>query len=236
MSLVSFPLEWKTHLYRTFSMIQPQKIIIADDHPLFRQALLGTLKNKLSQTLWLEAQTIAELEQLLQSNTESDLLLLDLNIPGAHGFSTLIHVRNHFPQIPVVVVSAHEDQNTIAKAMNYGAAGFIPKSTPVDDIFTAIMAILSGETWLPETFKITSNDTEATDIAERVASLTQQQYRILLMFAQGLLNKQIAYDLNVSEATIKAHATAIFRKLDVRNRTQAVIAISQLDLDESGFN
>jgi len=201
-------------------MIQPQKIIIADDHPLFRQALLGTLKNKLSQTLWLEAQTIAELE----------------NIPGAHGFSTLIHVRNHFPQIPVVVVSAHEDQNTIAKAMNYGAAGFIPKSTPVDDIFTAIMAILSGETWLPETFKITSNDTEATDIAERVASLTQQQYRILLMFAQGLLNKQIAYDLNVSEATIKAHATAIFRKLDVRNRTQAVIAISQLDLDESSFN
>ncbi len=216
-------------------MIQPEKIIIADDHPLFTQALLGTLKNKLSQTQWLEAQTIAELEQQLQNNTDSDLLLLDLNIPGAHGFSTLIHVRNHYPQIPVVVVSAHEDQSTISKAMQYGAAGFVPKSTPVDDIFTAIMAVLSGEIWLPKSFQNTQESSENTDIAERVASLTQQQYRILMMFAQGLLNKQIAYDLHVSEATIKAHATAIFRKLDVRNRTQAVIAIAQLDLSESGF-
>jgi DNA-binding NarL/FixJ family response regulator len=216
-------------------MIQPQKIIIADDHPLFRQALLGTLKNKLSQTQWLEAQTIAELEQQLLDNNDSDLLLLDLNIPGAHGFSTLIHVRNHFPQIPVVVVSAHEDHRTISKAMSYGAAGYVPKSTPVDDIFTAIMAVLSGDIWVPKAFQSFSENVDATDIAERVASLTQQQYRILMMFAQGLLNKQIAYDLNVSEATIKAHATAIFRKLDVRNRTQAVIAIAQLDLNEAGF-
>lgn len=216
-------------------MIQPEKIIIADDHPLFRQALLGTLKNKLSQTQWLEAQTIAELEQQLQDHSDSDLLLLDLNIPGAHGFSTLIHVRNHFPQIPVVVVSAHEDQNTIGKAMGYGAAGFVPKSTPVDDIFIAIMAVLSGDVWLPKSFQSAQGGDGNNDVAERVASLTQQQYRILMMFAQGLLNKQIAYDLNVSEATIKAHATAIFRKLDVRNRTQAVITIAQLDLNEAGF-
>lgn len=214
-------------------MVQPQKIIIADDHPLFRQALLGTLKNKLSQTQWLEAQTIEELEQQLQDNNDSDLLLLDLHIPGAHGFNTLIHVRNHFPQIPVVVVSAHEDHSTISKAMSYGAAGYVPKSTPVDDIFIAIMAVLSGDIWLPKAFQRFSENVDATDIAERVASLTQQQYRILMMFAQGLLNKQIAYDLNVSEATIKAHATAIFRKLDVRNRTQAVIAIAQLDLSEA---
>jgi DNA-binding NarL/FixJ family response regulator len=216
-------------------MFQPQKIIIADDHPLFRQALLGTLKNKLSQTQWLEAQTIAELEQQLQDNNDSDLLLLDLNIPGAHGFSTLIHVRNHFPQIPVVIVSAHEEHNTISKAMGYGAAGFVPKSTPVEDIFTAIVTVLSGEIWLPKSFQDTPKNGESCDIAERVASLTQQQYKILMMFAQGLLNKQIAYDLNVSEATIKAHATAIFRKLNVRNRTQAVIAIAQLDLTEKGF-
>jgi DNA-binding NarL/FixJ family response regulator len=216
-------------------MIQPQKIIIADDHPLFRQALLGTLKPKLSYTNWLEAQTIAELEQQLQDNSESDLLLLDLNIPGAHGFSTLIHVRNHFPQIPVVVISAHEDHVTISKAMSYGAAGFVPKSTPVDDIFAAIMTVLSGEIWLPASFQNSKEDHENCDIASRVASLTQQQYRILMMFAQGLLNKQIAYDLHVSEATIKAHATAIFRKLNVRNRTQAVIAIAQLDLTEAEF-
>jgi DNA-binding NarL/FixJ family response regulator len=217
-------------------MTQPEKIIIADDHPLFRQALLGTLKAKLNDTQWLEAETIDELEQQLQANNDSDLLLLDLNIPGAHGFNTLIHVRNHFPQIPVVVVSAHEDQNTIGQAMNYGAAGFVPKSTPVDDIFTAIMTVLSGDVWLPASFQSTQAESDNSDIAERVASLTQQQYRILMMFAQGLLNKQIAYDLNVSEATIKAHATAIFRKLNVRNRTQAVIAIGQLDLSETGFD
>jgi len=216
-------------------MIQPEKIIIADDHPLFRQALLGTLKAKLSYTNWLEAETIAELEQQLTANNDSDLLLLDLNIPGAHGFNTLIHVRNHFPQIPVVIVSAHEDHETIGKAMQYGAAGFIPKSTPVDDIYTAIISILSGNVWLPASFEQSQNQDSHGNIAERVASLTQQQYRILMMFAQGMLNKQIAYDLNVSEATIKAHATAIFRKLDVRNRTQAVIVISQLDLNEAGF-
>lgn len=213
-------------------MIQPEKIIIADDHPLFRQALLGTLKLKLTQTHWLEAQTIAELEQQLSDNNDSDLLLLDLHIPGAHGFNTLIHVRNHFPQIPVVVVSAHEDQDTIHKSMGYGASGFIPKSTPVDDIYNAIQQVLLGNIWTPEAYSQSSPMQDNNDIAERVASLTQQQYRILMMFAQGMLNKQIAYDLHVSEATIKAHATAIFRKLDVRNRTQAVIAIAQLDIND----
>jgi len=216
-------------------MIQPEKIIIADDHPLFRQALLDTLKVKLTQTFWVEAQTIEELEQQLSANIDADLLLLDLNIPGAHGFSTLIHVRNHFPQIPVVIVSAHEDQDTITQAMEYGAAGFVPKSTPVNTIFFAIQQVLSGDVWLPESYQKNANNNEYSDIGERVASLTQQQYRILMMFAQGLLNKQIAYDLNVSEATIKAHATAIFRKLNVRNRTQAVIAIGQLELSDVNF-
>jgi len=216
-------------------MIQPNKIIIADDHPLFRQALLDTLKSKLTKTTWLEAQTIEELEQQLTNHSDSDLVLLDLNIPGAHGFNTLIHVRNHYPHIPVVVVSAHEDHDTIGQAMEYGAAGFVPKSTPVENIFNAIQQVLSGEIWVPATFKENATKTDNIDIAERVASLTQQQYRILMMFAQGMLNKQIAYDLSVSEATIKAHATAIFRKLNVRNRTQAVIAISQLDLAELTF-
>lgn len=216
-------------------MVQPDKIIIADDHPLFRQALLDTLKIKLTSTQWLEAQTIEELEQQLVANQDSDLILLDLNIPGAHGFNTLIHIRNHYPQIPVVVVSAYEDHDTITKAMDYGASGFVPKSTPVDNIFAAIMQVLAGEIWLPETYQVSSQQDDHADIAERVASLTQQQYKILMMFAQGMLNKQIAYDLNVSEATIKAHATAIFRKLNVRNRTQAVIAISQLDVSEGGL-
>ena len=216
-------------------MVQPDKIIIADDHPLFRQALLETLKGKFTETQWFEAQTIEALEQHLQQQGDTDLLLLDLNIPGAHGFNTLIHVRNHYPQIPVAVVSAHEDHETIAQAMEYGANGFIPKSTPIETIIEGIEAILIGDVWLPESYQLAQADHDNSDIAERVASLTQQQYKILMMFAQGMLNKQIAYDLNVSEATIKAHATAVFRKLNVRNRTQAVIAISQLDINEASF-
>jgi DNA-binding NarL/FixJ family response regulator len=216
-------------------MVLPDKIIIADDHPLFRQALLATLTEKFTNTAWFEAQTINELESLLSGNNDSDLLLLDLNIPGAHGFSTLIYVRKHFPQIPVVIVSAHDNQETINKAMAYGAAGFVPKSTPVNEIYSAITAVLSGEIWLPAAFTLQQSSKEVVNIADRVASLTHQQYRILKMFAQGMLNKQIAYSLHVSEATIKAHATAIFKKLEVRNRTQAVISIAQLDFSESNF-
>jgi len=217
-------------------MYQPEKIIIADDHPLFRQALLATLTPVFAQCQWIEAQTAQELEQSLVEHHDADLVLLDLNIPGAHGFNNLVHIRQQYPHLPVAIVSAYEDAETISKAVELGAAGYIPKSTPIEKILVAINEILSGQMALPESYQPPTNPVSATDIAERVASLTQQQYKILMMFAEGMLNKQIAYDLNVSEATIKAHATAIFRKLDVRNRTQAVIAISQLEVPESGFN
>lgn len=217
-------------------MIQPDKIIIADDHPLFRQALLATLQPKFQYCQWLEAETISELEQQLTAHQEADLLILDLNIPGGHGFNNLVNVRKQHPQIPVVIISAHEDNDTIGKAIELGAVGFIPKSTPVETIYQAIVEVLQGKQWLPAQFKATDNSSsEYHDIAERVASLTQQQHKILMMFAEGMLNKQIAYDLNVSEATIKAHATAIFKKLNVRNRTQAVIAIGHLDLSNQDF-
>lgn len=216
-------------------MMQPEKVIIADDHPLFRQALLETLKTELSSTQWLEAETVAELNTLLSAESDADLLLLDLNIPGAHGFNTLVHVRQHFPQIPVVVVSAYDDSDTISKAMEHGASGFVPKSTPVATIFEAISQVFAGNLWTPPSYSSQQNQHSKSDIAERIASLTQQQYKILMMFAEGMLNKQIAYDLNVSEATIKAHATAIFKKLNVRNRTQAVITLNELDLSESEF-
>ncbi len=211
-------------------MIQPKKIIIADDHPLFRQALLSMLQTKFIKTQWLEAQTIETLEHQLKNNNTSDLVLLDLHIPGAHGFNTLIHIRSHYPHIPVIVISAFEDNKTMNKAMEHGAVGFIPKSTSVDDIFNAINQILLGNIWLPAHFYKLETQQHTLEIAQQIASLTQQQHRILMMFAQGLLNKQIAYELHVSEATIKAHATAIFKKLNVRNRTQAVIALSSLEV------
>ena len=217
-------------------MLQPEKIIITDDHPLFRKALLETLKEKLPDTQWLEAETVEGLDTLLAEHSDADLLLLDLNIPGAHGFNTLIHIRQHFPQIPVVVISAYEDNDTITKAMGYGASGFIPKSTAATTMFDAITQVLAGEIWTPVTLTEQKPHASQSQIAANVASLTQQQYRILMMFAEGMLNKQIAYDLSVSEATIKAHATAIFRKLEVRNRTQAVILLGQLDIPEQSFS
>ena len=213
-------------------MNRPRKIIIADDHPLFRQALLQTLTLKLPNVNWLEAETVEQLSSTIDQNQNADLLLLDLNIPGAHGFNSLIKIRSQYPQLPVVVVSAYEDDDTVIKAMEFGASGFVPKSTPVELIFKAIEQVLKGETWIPEHINL-SKVTDKSDIGERISSLTPQQHKILLMFADGLLNKQIAHQLSLSEATVKAHATAIFRKLNVLNRTQAVIAIAQLEVGSS---
>lgn len=208
------------------------KIVIADDHPLFRSALRQALDNAYPDTTWLEAESADSLQAQLDNDSMLDLIILDLNMPGSHGYSTLIHLRSHYPAIPVVVISAHEDTKTIAKAMHYGSCGFIPKSTSMEDLATALDAILQGETWLPAGLDLSKEDiSEEGDFANRLAELTPQQYKVLQMFGEGLLNKQIAYDLDVSEATIKAHATAIFRKLNVRNRTQAVIALSQLEVN-----
>lgn len=208
-------------------------IVIADDHPLFRQAIVGALSDKLTQCHWHQAENVEQLMAILQSEQQLDLLLLDLNIPGAHGFNTLIQVHQHYPKLPIIVVSAYDDNDTINQVMQYGAQAFVPKSTPVDTIVEALNDVMAGRNWTPAGYNLAQNDKQ--DVAQKVASLTQQQYKILMMFAEGLLNKQIAYELNVSEATIKAHATAIFKKLNVRNRTQAVITLSELDLNHSEF-
>ncbi len=212
-------------------MTENYKILIADDHPLFRNALRQALESAYPNTQWLEAESAESLQSVLEENNQLDLILLDLQMPGSHGYSTLIHLRSHFPTIPVVVISAHEDNTNIAKAMHYGSCGFIPKSTSMDDLANALDLILQGETWIPEGIDLTSENVDSEgEFANRLSELTPQQYKVLQMFGEGLLNKQIAYDLDVSEATIKAHATAIFRKLNVRNRTQAVIALSQLEI------
>ncbi len=218
------------------------KIIIADDHPLFRQALTITLKSHFNDAELAEAQTIAELEQLLTISTTDleqsgsqpfDLLLLDLDIPGAQGFNSLINIRRLYPELGVIIISGFEDVETINKAMNYGAAGFIPKSTAVPDMVLAIEAVLSGQLWTPSGDFVADN---AENLQEsKIASLTPKQHKILLMFADGLLNKQIAYELGLSESTIKSHASTIFLKLGVRNRTQAVILLNELQLTQVPF-
>ncbi len=209
-------------------------IIIADDHPLFRNALRQALSGAFADTQWFEADSADALQSLLeQGDAAYDLVLLDLQMPGSHGYSTLIHLRTHFPELPVVVISAHEDAMTISRAVHYGSAGFIPKSASMETLAEALTSVLYGDIWLPQNIELQEINEDATDqMAAKLADLTPQQYKVLQMFAEGLLNKQIAYDLGVSEATIKAHATAIFRKLGVRNRTQAVIALQQLEMDK----
>ncbi|QFU23145.1 response regulator transcription factor [Shewanella eurypsychrophilus] len=209
-------------------------IIIADDHPLFRNALRQALSIPFSDTQWFEADSADALQtQLENRDIEYDLVLLDLQMPGSHGYSTLIHLRTHFPDLPVVVISAHEDNMTISRAVHYGSSGFIPKSSSMETLAAALTSVLYGDVWLPEHVEIQEIADDATVlVASKLSDLTPQQYKVLQMFAEGLLNKQIAYDLGVSEATIKAHATAIFRKLGVRNRTQAVISLQQLEMEK----
>ncbi|WP_257263175.1 response regulator transcription factor [Endozoicomonas sp. ONNA2] len=208
-------------------------IIIADDHPLFRTALKSSVGHALKEPTVCEAGSISELQILLENSTTPDLILLDLHMPGAHGFSGLIFLRGQYPDAPVIVVSASDDQQIIQKTKNHGARGFIPKSTPLNDLTAAIIKVLDGEYWWPDNFQPMQSQ-QISDMEARLATLTPQQFRVLGMISEGLLNKQIAWDLNVSEATIKAHVTAIFKKLGVRSRTQAVIAIKALEIDLPG--
>ncbi|GIU13431.1 response regulator transcription factor [Shewanella sp. MBTL60-007] len=216
-------------------MLQPLKIIIADDHPLFRQALVNILTVHFDGVSLYEAETVAELDAILKVHPDADLLLLDLNIPKAHGFNTLVNIRNCHAQMGVVVISGQEDKNTIGKSMSFGAMGFIPKSTSADNMVKAISAVLSGRQWVPSGCG-NIEAIEADSMTSKIVSLSPRQHRILMMFADGLLNKQIAYELGLSEATIKAHASAIFLKLGVHTRTQAVIAMNQLQLDKHSLD
>ncbi|GLP97867.1 response regulator transcription factor [Paraferrimonas sedimenticola] len=212
-------------------------ILIADDHPLFRNALKQALASHFPDAEWHEADSGDALRERLESQqTSYDLVLLDLQMPGSHGYSSLIHLRSHHADTPVVVISAHEDAQTIRRALHYGSMGFIPKSSDMQTLASALQTVLDGEIWLPAGVAIEAQESDEVDgIANKLSELTPQQHKVLHMFAEGLLNKQIAYDLGVSEATIKAHATAIFRKLGVRNRTQAVIELQRLEMEKTSI-
>lgn len=207
-------------------------ILIADDHPLFRSALRQALRDGLGETVSLsEVGSISELQQRLAERADWDLVLLDLNMPGAYGFSGLAQMRGQYPQIPVTLISAQEEPTIARRARDFGASGFIPKSASLEAIQAAVQSVLDGSVcWPPGIDNPPGMSDEQQQISERVASLTPQQFRVLTMVCDGLLNKQIAYELDVSEATVKAHVTAIFRKLNVRTRTQAALVLQQMEL------
>ena len=205
------------------------RILIVDDHPLFREALrnaLGTAKSRLDIS---EAGSLDTLIAHLAKDDTCDLVLLDLRMPGVQGLSGLIYLRSQYPNIPVVIVSASEEAGIVQKSLDLGASGFIPKSSGTPAIIEAVETVLAGGIWTsPWAQRELPADPETADIARRVASLTAQQIRVMVL-KEGLLNKQIAHALNVSEATIKAHVSAILQKLGVASRTQAVIAASKLN-------
>jgi DNA-binding NarL/FixJ family response regulator len=212
--------------------IQAETVIVADDHPLFRTAIKEALEAEQGQTRFLEASSFESLQELVDQHKEVDLVLLDLHMPGVSGFAGLVYLCKRYPSVPVVIISANEDPVVIRRAIEHGAAGFIPKSSSIETITSAIASVLTGEIWTPSSTvsNLPGKNVSEMELAERMAHLTPQQFKVLMMMSQGLLNKQIAHELTVSEATIKAHVTAIMNKLEVNNRTQAVLAASQLSV------
>ncbi len=209
-------------------------LLIADDHPLFRAALRSAADEAAEDIRTCEAGTLDEVVATLDARPEVDLVLLDLHMPGNHGLAGLAALRAQFPAVAVVLVSANEDPQIVRRALDHGAAGYIPKSAGLEDMRDAIRAVLACEQWLPPALRGAVSRAVSTpgdtDLAARLASLTPQQFRVLALVAEGLLNKQIADRLDVQERTVKAHLSAIFEKLGARNRTQAGVILRELEI------
>jgi len=207
--------------------------VIADDHPLFRGALRSALTGPYASAEIAEAGSFDDVSAILDRLSDVDLVLLDLAMPGVRGFSGLMYLRAQYPNVPVVVVSGSDDPAVIQRCMDFGASGFIPKTLAVEDMRDAIATVLDGGVWTPaDVDPAASADAETAAVLARLATLTPQQVRVLMMLSEGLLNKQIAYELGVSEATVKAHVSAILQKLGVESRTQAVIAAAKIEVGQ----
>jgi DNA-binding NarL/FixJ family response regulator len=210
-------------------------LIVADDHPLFREALKVTLGKAFAGADIVEAGSFDEVVRLLEARDNVDLVLLDLKMPRVQGLSGLVYLRAQYCAVPIVVVSASDEPTVIRRALDLGASGFISKSSPVEDMQSAVAAVLGGGVWWPDGLEREAAGDGDSELARRLTTLTPQQMRVLMMLREGLLNKQIAFNLGVSEATIKAHVSAILHKLDVESRTQAVIAASRIDGDPTAL-
>ncbi|WP_417320502.1 response regulator [Emcibacter sp.] len=215
-------------------MDDKRTIIIADDHPLFRTALQQAIGQAFGDCNIHEAGSLDDLQQKLENTENTDLLLLDLQMPGTFGYSGLIFIREHYPQLPIIIVSGNEGPATVHQCLQCGAAGFIAKSLALPEMAHALATIDRGEVWMPENARTVRPEPnpERQDMARILGSLTPQQYRVLSYMAQGLLNKQIAYEMDLSISTVKAHMTSILKKFGMFRRTQIVAAMKQLDLEE----
>lgn len=205
-------------------------VLIADDHPLFRAAMRQALTDIVGNNIT-EVATFPEAREALRTDDDIELVFLDIHMPGNDGLTGLSEVRTSFPNVLVVIVSAEDSPALIRKAIDLGASGFIPKSTPLPVIADAVTQVMDGEQWLPAGLDNELNqyaDSVQADFAERLSQLTPHQFTVLKMMSDGLLNKQIAYELSISESTVKQHASAVLRKLNVINRTKAGVLFRQL--------
>jgi len=205
-----------------------ERVIVADDHPLFRAALSAALKRVAPVAQIVEAESLAGAKEALNGG-EPGLICLDLHMSDSAGFVGLAELRRARPAVPVVVVSASRAPGVAARALEFGASGFIPKTAGMDELCEALTAVISGDVWAPE--ETGEEVDEAAEAAARLAQLTPAQLRVLQGLSAGRLNKQIAYDMDISEATVKAHVTAVFRKLGVINRTQATLVAQALNVE-----
>ena len=204
-------------------------LVIADDHPLFRAALKQAVKRFLPAAEVIESSSLDTLQQAMEEHPDADLILLDLRMPGARGFSSLVYLRAQYPAVPVVVVSAVDDVAVVRRALDFGASGFIPKSARIETISEVLRIVLGGGVAappLPE--RVAHSDRREGELARSLASLTPQQLKVLIMLAEGESNKKIGANLSITEATVKAHITAILRKLQVERRTQVAILAQRL--------
>ena len=208
-------------------------VIIADDHPLFRTALKQAVNQCLDNAGILEAENVEQLLTLIEQNSQLEIVFLDLHMPGNDGFTALSKLQNHHSDLLVVMVSSDESPEIMQKAIGFGAAAFIPKSADLSVIAEAVEQVLDGEIWLPQGIDIEPSNEETQKnkkLAAQLSQLTPQQYTVLSMIADGQLNKQIAYDLEIKETTVKKHVSAILEKLEVTNRTMAGLVFQQLKL------
>lgn len=216
------------------------KILLADDHPLFREAIINVIQNSFPGCETLETEDLESALEIAQNEDDLDLILLDLNMPGMNGLNGLITLRNDLPTVPVVIVSAEEDKQIVLQAITYGAVGFITKSSPREQMTDALQQILAGNVYLPSDIirssqpdnRRTQRKDENQIPPELLSSLTRRQLLVLERMSKGESNKQIAYNLNIAETTVKAHVSAILRKLGVHNRIQAVLSAGNIDFNE----
>ncbi|MFT4941223.1 MAG: DNA-binding NarL/FixJ family response regulator [Paraglaciecola sp.] len=213
-------------------VVEMAKFLIADDHPLFREALIGALMPLFESSEFIQSDTLDSTLEVLSNNQDIDLVLLDLHMPGCENFYGVIRVSEDYPNTPVAVISASDSLEIISHVMSFGAKGFVSKTSPTKHIAEALVSIMAGNSWLPEGIreKIRDVGDEKLSIAQRIAELTPKQFEVFKLLQNGLMNKQIAFGLSITEATVKAHISAIFRKLKVNTRTQAVLLLQKLEL------